>query len=423
MPTIPYYSDSFNAPALAVSLVAIEHLTRIRYTAFMRIIPIASGKGGVGKSLVAANLAVAFAQGGKRVILADLDLGASNLHLIIGHQKAGSSLGAYLSDPKIDFNSVVAETDIKNLRFIPGDAEIPGLANLKTGTRNAVIRHLYALDADILVLDLGAGTHQSILDFFLMSGQGIVVSTPAVTATLNAYVFLKNTIFRLMYTAFAKNSPAFAYLERLRTEGTGLKMLYIPKMLEEIQARDPKSYQKFKQNLDHFHPKLVLNMLGDPKDADIAMKIRRSCKAYLGLSLEHLGVIYRDTMQDIALASRLPILLYKPQSVLSQAIYRIADKITQDMAEAADADADYIFDSIEAARSADESFQEAALEAELDFANRKEYVEELLHSGVLSEGDLIETVKTQQFELAKLKKENNFIKTKLARAIAQGFKG
>jgi flagellar biosynthesis protein FlhG len=378
----------------------------------MRIIPIASGKGGVGKSLVSANLAVAFAQNGKKVILADLDLGASNLHLIIGHQKPGASLGTWLSNPKVDFSTLVADTDIKNLRFIPGDAEIPGVANLKLASRNNLVRNLLSLDTEILILDLGAGTHQSILDFFLTSGQGIVVSTPAVTATLNAYVFLKNAVFRLMYTAFIKGSPAFDYLEKLRKEGSGLKMLYIPKMLEEIGARDQKSYAKFKTALDQFRPRLILNMLDDPKDADVAMKIRRSCSSYLGINLDHLGVIYRDSVQDIALSSRLPVTLYKPQSVLSQAIYRIADKILQTP------ESDYSF----AERSMDESFQEAAMEAEIDFENRKEYVEELLHSGVLSEGDLVETVKSQQLELNKLKKENNFLKVKLTKAIQAGFK-
>ncbi|MDR1655427.1 MAG: MinD/ParA family protein, partial [Treponema sp.] len=70
----------------------------------------------------------------------------------------------------------------------------------------------------------------------------------------------------------------------------------------------------------------------------------------------------------------------------------------------------------------DESFQEAGMEAEIDFDNRIEYVEDLLHSGALSQGDLIETVKSQQIEIAKLRKENNFIKLKLSKAIAQGYK-
>jgi flagellar biosynthesis protein FlhG len=378
----------------------------------MRIIPIASGKGGVGKSLAAANLAVAFAQAGKQVVLADLDLGASNLHLIIGHQKPGASIGSFLNNPKIDFSTIIAKTDIPNLSFIPGDAEIPGAANLKASQRNMLARRLMSIDADILILDLGAGTHQSILDFFLLSGQGIIVSSPAVTATLNAYVFLKNAVFRLMYSAFKKGTPAYDYLEQLRKEGSGLKMLYLPKMLEEIEQRDSSSYKKFKTSIDHFQPRLILNMLDSPGDSEVAMKIRRSCEAYLGLKVEHLGVIYRDNIQDISLASRLPIVLYKPNSVLSQAIYRIADKILQLPEDAAPFEISTV----------DESYQEASAEAEIDFESKKEYVQELLHSGVLSQSDLIETVKTQQIEINKIKKENVFLKHKLSKAVSQGYK-
>lgn len=379
----------------------------------MKIIPVASGKGGVGKSLVAANLACAFAQAGKRVTLADMDLGASNLHLIIGHRKPGLSLGAFLNNTKLDFANAIAETDIPNLRFIPGDSEIPGAANLKIAQRNLIIRKLLALDTEILILDLGAGTHQSILDFFLISGQGIIVSAPAVTATLGAYVFLKNAIFKLMYSSFSRGSAAFSYMEKLRKDSAGLKMLYLPKMLEEISLHDPSSFAKFKKAFDHFRPRLILNMLDDPKDADVAMKIRRSCEAYLGLQIEHLGVIYRDNLQDISLASRLPVLIYKPQSLIAQAVYRIADKILQT--------SDDNFDFART-RNIDESYQEAILEAEVDFESKKEYVEELLHSGMLSEGDLVETVKTQQLEISKLKRENSFLKYKLTDAITKGYK-
>jgi flagellar biosynthesis protein FlhG len=268
------------------------------------------------------------------------------------------------------------------------------------------------MDTDVLILDLGAGTHQSILDFFLTSGQGIIVSSPAVTATLNAYVFLKNAVFRLMYSSFRRGTPAYDYLEQLRKEGEGFKMLYLPKMLEDIEKLDPSSCMKFKTAIGHFQPRIILNMLVSPNDAAVAMKIRRSCEAYLGLRVEHLGVIYHDSIQEVSLASRLPIVLYKPQSMLSQAIYRIADKIMQSPEET----------SPFTVESTDDSFQEAAIEAEVDFENKKEYVEELLHSGVLSQGDLVETVKTQQIEINKIRKENVFLKTKLAKAMSQGFK-
>ncbi len=378
----------------------------------MRLIPIASGKGGVGKSLVAANLSIAFAQAGKKVILADLDLGASNLHLIIGSRSPRSGIGTFLNDPKSDFNQVIVDTGIPNLRFIPGDAEIPGTANLKPPQMNALARRLLSLEADILVLDLGAGTHQSILDFFLLSGQGIVVTTPTVTATLNAYLFLKNVVFRLMYSSFSKGSRAFEYLEKLRKDKSGLQKLYIPKVMDVIAEIDPESHGKFKERISLFHPRLILNMIEEPKQAEVAQKIRRSCVEYLDLQLEHLGIIYRDSIQDTALQARLPIILYKNQAILSQAIYRIADKILQSD------ERDYFLEK----RGIDESFAEAEMEAEVDYQNKMGYVEELLHCGALSEGDLIETVKSQQYEISQLRKENLFLKSKLSQAFSQGFK-
>jgi len=378
----------------------------------MRIIPIASGKGGVGKSLVSANLAVSFAQAGQRVILADLDLGASNLHLVLGHQAPKTGIGTYLNNTKSNFTDVIAATDVRGLRFIPGDNEIPGTANLTSIQKKALVKQLLALkdETDILILDLGAGTHQSILDFFLLSNHGIVVSAPAVTAVLNAYVFLKNSVFRLLFTSCAKGSPARAQLETMRKDGAG--HIYIPKLLPEIKKVDHESYEKFVERLHGLHPRLIMNMVDAPKDADVAMKIRRSCEEYLALKIEHMGIIYRDSLQDTALSSRLPIVLYKPQSILSQAIYRIADKILESPEDSFTLNDKQIEDS----------FQEAEMEAEVDFDTKMEYVEDLLHSGAMNQGDLIETVKSQQMEISKLKKENNFIKLKLTKAIQQGYK-
>jgi flagellar biosynthesis protein FlhG len=380
----------------------------------MRIIPVASGKGGVGKSLVAANLGVAFAQAGQRVVLADLDLGASNLHLVLGHQAPQMGIGTYLSKNKANFHDIVVNTDVRGMRFIPGDNEIPGTANLNITQLKLLVKNLLALkeDTDILILDLGAGTHQAILDFFLLSNQGVVVSAPAVTAVLNAYVFLKNAVFRVMFNACGKDSAARTLLEKIRKDGAGHQKLYIPKILPQIKKIDRASYDRFTARLEALHPRLIMNLVDEPKNAEVAMKIRRSCEEYLDLKIEHVGVIYRDMLQDTALASRLPITLYKPQSILSQAIYRIAEKILQSPSD------NYAPDE----KQIEESFQEAEIEAEMDFDSKMEYVEDLLHSGAMSHGDLIETVRSQQFEIDKLKKENNFLKLKLTRALHQGFK-
>lgn len=380
----------------------------------MRIIPVASGKGGVGKSLVAANVAIALAQAGKRVVLADLDLGASNLHLILGFSGRINGLGSYLSASKIRFDEVIHETDYPNLRFIPGDSEIPGLANITVRQKNQLARQLLSVeDADYLILDLGAGTGSNILDFFLLSGRGIVVTAPTLTATLNAYLFLKNTVFRLMWDSFKPRTQARAILESLKKDGAALQRAYIPEILGRIAQADPASRAAFDMRMSKLSPRLVLNMLEDPKDADKAQKIRRSCREYLGMDLEHLGIIYRDDLQDIALGSRIPIIRYKPQSVLSQAIYRIADKlVSSEDDEESFLDPEYL----------DDSYGAADTEAEVDFAAKMDYVEDLLSSGALTQGDLIETVRMQHYEIGQIRKENQFLKAKLAKALSQGFK-
>lgn len=377
----------------------------------MQIIPIASGKGGVGKSLLSANLSIALAQAGKKIILADLDLGASNLHLVLGQSSPKAGIGTFITGENT-FEDIIADTEYENLRFIAGDSEVPGLSALKVYQKNSLIKKFQALDADYLIIDLGAGTHLTILDLFLLSPQGIIVTAPTVTATLNGYLFLKNAVFRLMSASFKKGSKAMAYLDKLKTDAASLKKLYVPKLIETLETIDPKSAAVFKARLSQFHPRLVLNMIDEPKDADKALKIRRSCQQYLGLDLEHLGVMYRDNLQDRALSSRLPVIAYKPNSVLSQAIYRIAEKILQSET----------MEFSDFAQVTDSSFEAVQEEATDDFTAKMSYVEDLIGTGALSQGELAEIIKQQQFELTHLRNENLLLKSKIVKAANQGFK-
>lgn len=381
----------------------------------MQIIPIASGKGGVGKSLLAANLAVSLGQMGKRVVLADMDLGASNLHLALGQKASGASLGSWLTD-KSSFADIIAPTDYAGVSFIAGDSQIPGLTSLRAAQKTKLVRSFNNIDADYLILDLGAGTHQVILDMFLLSPQGIVVSAPTVTATLNGYIFLKNAVFRLMYTTFRKGSPGYDCLEKLRHDSESLRKLYIPNLIKTLQEADSEKASLFVNRLHAFRPRLVMNMMDNPKDAEKAQRIRNSCEQYLGIEIEYTGALYRDNLQDKALASQLPIVVYKRQSVLSQAIFRIADKIISSPMRTFDS---AFADENEAGS---DSFQVASEEASEDFDLRLQGIEDLVGSGTLTIGELAETIRTQQFELTRLKNENNLLKSRLVKAASQGYK-
>ncbi|MBR0030768.1 MAG: AAA family ATPase [Treponema sp.] len=373
----------------------------------MQIIPIASGKGGVGKSLLSANLAIALGKAGKKVVLADLDLGASNLHLVIGQASPKTGIGTFLAGEH-KFEDIIEETDYENVRFIAGDSEIPGLSALKIFQKNSLIKKFQSLDADYLIIDLGAGTHLTILDLFLLSPQGIVVTAPTVTATLNGYLFLKNAVFRLMAATFKKGTKAAEYLDKLKNDAMSLQRLYIPKLIEQIDTVDPENARLFRERISQFHPRLIVNMIDEPKDADKAQKIRRSCQQYLGLEVDSLGVMYRDSMQDRALASRLPVTVYKPGAVLSQAVFRIAEKIIQSETLQFDADSN--------------NFEVAAEEANDDFSAKMSYVEDLLGAGALTQNELVELIKTLQFENNELRKENTLLKSKIVKAAESGYK-
>ncbi len=380
----------------------------------MQIIPVAGGKGGVGKSLIAANLAIALAQAGKKTYLIDMDLGASNLHLILGEYGAKKGIGTFLSKAS-KFDEIITKTQYENLFFIPGDSEIPGYAALRAKHRNALAKEFIKLDADYIIIDLGAGTHVGVLDFFLLSARGIVVTTPSVTATLDAYIFLKNVVFRMMTSAFPSGSKGAIFLENLRKDASSMQMMYIPKITEQLKDIDKDNASVFIRRLEKFKPRLIMNIIDDPKDTEKALKIRRSCRQYLDIDLEHLGVVYRDSMQDVALSSKLPVLIYKPQSMVSQAIYRISEKVITSMLPSN-------FDDDDFASFADETFENAESEAQFDYKNRMDYITELVGGEALSAGDLAEMVKTQQFEISILKKENMLLKHKIKKAIESGFK-
>ncbi|MCQ2584042.1 MAG: P-loop NTPase [Treponema sp.] len=377
-----------------------------------QIIPIASGKGGVGKSLLSANLAIALGQSGKKVVLVDLDLGASNLHLVIGHHPGSASLGSWFTE-KSDFKDIVSPTDYRNVSFIAGDSQIPDLTSLKHAQKVKLIRNLNNIDADYIILDLGAGTHQFILDMFLLSPQGIVVTAPAVTATLNGYLFLKNAVFRLLYTTFKRGTPGRQYLDELKKDSQTMQKLYIPQLVQQLFQVDPQNTQVFMNRMSQFRPRLVMNMIEDPKDADKVSRIKNSCNQYLGLDIEYLGILFRDMLQDKALASQLPVIVYKPQSVLGQAIYRIGDKVLSTPM--------HRFDSDFTPDSFNDKFHEAEEEADADFSYKLSGIDDLVSGGTLSMGEMAEMIKTQNYELTQLKKENNLLKSKLIKAASQGF--
>src|SRR6056297_1946700 len=104
------------------------------------IIPIASGKGGVGKTIFTANLGVALAREGKTCLLVDLDLGSSNLHTCLGIKNSNPGIGNYIYKQEKSLESLIVQTETPRLFFIPGDSLLPGTANLPYFIKKKILK-------------------------------------------------------------------------------------------------------------------------------------------------------------------------------------------------------------------------------------------------------------------------------------------
>ena len=271
------------------------------------LIAIASGKGGVGKSLISIALSTLLARGGKRVVLIDLDLGSGNLHTYLGLPYGIPTIADFLLRRTDSLKEVVVDTDVENLRFVSGSESIPGMANPLYGTKLKLMRHLRALEGDFVVMDLSPGTNLNTIDLFNLADRGIIVTTPEAGAVINAYAFIKGSLFRRVERVFRRHpgmGPILSAQRRGESEGPP-DLEWISKKVKEV---DPGAYPLIEEIKDSWNVSLVVNMVRRNSNLTLINNLTHLTRERLGVGLRRLGDLpYVEGME--AFLGRVPALL------------------------------------------------------------------------------------------------------------------
>lgn len=241
-----------------------------------RVITVTSGKGGVGKSNTAINLAIQFKKMGKRVIILDADFGLANIEIMFGTVPKNN-----LSDVIYHGKSIkdVITWGPGEIGFISGGSGIAELSNLNRDYLHYIIRNLSELDslADVIIVDTGAGIADTVIEFLVASGEIILVTTPEPTSITDAYSLLKSL----------NGHSGF------ETDNTKIKV--------------------------------IANKVGTKEEGqNLYSKLNTVVNKYLNLSIEYLGSVPQDSQLSKAVMQQEPVCLANPGAKSAKAYVELA---------------------------------------------------------------------------------------------------
>jgi flagellar biosynthesis protein FlhG len=287
-----------------------------------RIWAFGGGKGGTGKSFVASNVGIHLASLGREVFLIDVDLGAPNLHTLLGIPGGHPDLGDFLTNKAATLEEAAAETRFERLRIVKGTENFLFVANLNHYKKVRLLRHIKQLPAQDVILDIGTGSSYNSLDFFLTANPGILVITPEPTAIENTYLFLKTCIMRILklYTDHYNMGDLYEKIQARIDENT--RSLY--HIFQEFIDRDPIFRAVFYRALRTFRPCLVLNKSRNEREALLGRAVADVVRKYLLIDILYLGAVPYDDRVDASLKSLTPYLVQHPDTATSRALRQIA---------------------------------------------------------------------------------------------------
>ena len=267
-------------------------------------------------------------------MLVDLDLGGSNLHSFLGVKNKHAGIGGFIYRQAESLEACIIPTDYDGLFLVPGDSLLPGTANLPFFMKKKILKELGSTVADIVLLDLGAGSAYNTIDFFLSSWTGLMVTTGEPTSILNAYSFLKTAAFRLMFRSFPpKSAERELVLEFVGRKIEGGEISFFD-LLDSLHALNPASGVLLKENLKLLVPRVIVNMGKSNLDLQIGRKLRDISRKNIGIEMEYLAFLPWEEQARSSSLQRKPLIELLPRSPFARGIERLADDLLERMGTA-----------------------------------------------------------------------------------------
>jgi len=254
---------------------------------------VGGGKGGIGKSLLAASLGFQLARLGKRVVLVDADLGGANLHTCLGLRSPDRTLADFIQRRAERIEDVVLETGFPRLRLISGASDFLGAANIKYPQKVRVLNRIRALDVDVVLMDLGAGNSFNIVDFFLIADLGVLTVVPEPTSIENGYRFIKSALYRRL-RAVAEPEAIRQLIDSALDPKNPHGIRSPLDLLARVEQEDPGAAPALRREIEGFHPIFVVNQVRDEADVAVGHQLVAACARHLGVRATFAGFVHFD---------------------------------------------------------------------------------------------------------------------------------
>ena len=265
--------DKAEAQAEESAIITFENV--LEQSKQSRVITITSGKGGVGKTNIAVNLAIALKMLGKRILLIDADIGMANVDVLLGSISKHNMLD--LLEDSVELKDVLVE-GVHGINYISGSSGVEKALNFTYEERRILHKKLASCGelADIILVDTGAGLGRHVLDFLIAADEVLLVTTPEPTSLSDAFAVLKTY--------------------NLHSE---------------------------KKNI-----RLIVNRIFDEEERDeVIEKLNATAKKILNVQIDCAGYIFEDRAVIECVKKQRPFVVEKPNSLAAKCINQLADNL------------------------------------------------------------------------------------------------